>query len=77
MESHHHDAKRHGKRLAGALFILVAASIALHWGWNAFMVEVISQQPMTFRQALALESLLLSTFGIVPLVWRLFSVRSK
>jgi len=74
---HPHDTKRHGKTILMALAIVIGGGIALHWGWNTFAVELLSQQAMKFKHALALELLLLSVATVFPLTWRMFGTRSK
>jgi len=73
----HLDHQRHGRTLFAALAVLTMGSIGLHWGWNTFAVEILSQQAMKFKHALALELILLATAGVLPVIWRLFTGRSR
>lgn len=75
MENHHNDYKRHGRTLAMTLTILTMGGIAILWGWNTFAVEILSQQAMQFKHALALEFFVLSIAGACSIAWRLFSTR--
>jgi len=77
MENHHHDYKHLGRTLALALTILTGSCIAILWGWNTFAVEILSQQTMKFKHALALELFVLSVAGACSIAWRVFGVRSN
>jgi hypothetical protein len=72
-----HSHRKHGKTLVLAMAVLFGGSIALLWGWNTFAVEVLSQQEIEFRHALALELLVLSIAGVIPIAWRLVGNRSR
>jgi hypothetical protein len=52
-------------------------SIALHWGWNSFAGEMLSQQPMRFEHAFALALLLLSVSSVFPVAWRLLGDQAR
>lgn len=71
-----HSHKKHGKTLALAIAALLGGGIALLWGWNTFAVEILSQQEMRFKHALALELLVLSVAVMIPMAWRLFGSRT-
>jgi hypothetical protein len=71
-----HSHKKHGKSLALAIAGLLGGSIALLWGWNTFAVEILSQQEMRLKHALALELLILSLAAMIPMAWRLFGNRT-
>jgi len=69
------DYKRHGRAFLMGIAILTGVSIALLWGWNTFAVDMLSQQAMRFKHALALTLLLLSVAGVFPIAWRMFGTR--
>jgi hypothetical protein len=71
-----HSNRQHGKTLVLAMAVLFGGSVALLWGWNTFAVEVLSQQEIKFRHALALQLLVLSIAGMIPMAWRLVGKRS-
>lgn len=75
MNNHHVDRKGHARTLVLVFVGLFAVATMLLWGWNTFAVEVLGQQEMKFKHALALEFLLLSVAGVFPVVWRLFAGR--
>ncbi len=56
----HHEFARHGRTVVAVLALFFAASAALHWGWNAFAVEIMEQTRMTFKHAVGLQALLFS-----------------
>lgn len=68
---HQLDAKRYGKALVGTLALLLAMSIILMWGWNTVAVELLRQEPMAFRHAVALEASLVAVAMVLPLAHRL------
>lgn len=68
----HHRSERRWHGAATVILLLLGVAIALHWGWNGFAVELLSQEAMTFKHALALEVSLLAVASLFPLAWRLF-----
>lgn len=75
--SNSHDYGLHGRKLLIGIAVLAVSSIGLMWGWNTFAVDLLSQQRMEFRHALALEFFLLAVAATVPLTWRVFSARDR
>ncbi len=55
-----HEIARHGKTVVTTLTLFFTASVALHWGWNTFAVEIMEQARITFKHALGLQALLFS-----------------
>jgi hypothetical protein len=72
MKNHHIVHKGRARVLVLVLAGFVMMAMALLWGWNTFAVEVLGQQTMRFKHALALEVLLLSVAGVFPVARRLF-----
>jgi hypothetical protein len=71
MKNHHVERNGRARALVLGLAGLVVVAVALLWGWNTFAVEVLGQQSMKFKHALALELLILCVAGVFPLAWRL------
>jgi len=67
----------HARTFAKAFVILLLTTMALHWGWNAFAAEVLALPAIHFRQALALELLLIVVGAVPPLAWRLCAGRAS
>lgn len=55
-----HEFARHGKTIVTTLALFFTASIAFHWGWNTFAVEILEQTRITFKHAFGLQALLFS-----------------
>lgn len=75
MKNLYHDHRHLGRTLALMFMLLTGGGIAILWGWNTFAVEILSQQAMQFRHALALELFVLSVAGACSIAWRFFGIR--
>ena len=68
----HHLKSGHRRKAILWIGLLFASSIAVLWGWNTFAVELLAQEPMRFKHALALQFLVLSVASALPLIRALF-----
>lgn len=73
----HENHNGHGKAIVVGSVAFILAGIAIHWGWNTFTVEVLSQPPLEFKHSIALELLVVSIASIFPLTWRAFGANSR
>ncbi|WP_020406594.1 hypothetical protein [Hahella ganghwensis] len=67
-----HDTKHKGlaKKAIMAFLGLFFLAAMLQWSWNSFVVEVLGFQQINFKNALAIEFLLLSMTGVFAMAWR-------
>jgi hypothetical protein len=76
MKDHHVKSSNHLRILFVWLVGIGAVAVALLWGWNTFAVEMLGQQAMKFKHAVALEILFASVSVAFSAVWRLFKNRT-
>ncbi len=69
------EHRTRARTLVLALVGLGVVTVALSWGWNTFVVDMLGLQAMRFKHAVALEVLLGSAAFSFATIWRLFSGR--